>query len=125
VRADRLGYQDHGVTQGDPMHHVRLATYTLIDGTAAEVADKAKAGLLPLFRGEPGFVRYRVLKVDPGTIMSVSEWENDEEAHAASQKAATWVATNLGRNVTIMGNDYGDESLLDQVKGEPLFDESA
>jgi heme-degrading monooxygenase HmoA len=107
------------------MNHVRLATYTLVGGTPAEVADKTKTGLLPVFREAPGFVRYRLLKVDPGTIMSASEWKTEDDASAAGQKAATWVAANLGNNVVLTNSEIGDESLLEKVDGSPLFDESA
>lgn len=107
------------------MSHVRLAVYTVMSSTPAELAEKAKAGLLPVFREQPGFVRYQLNKVDPGTLMSVSEWKTADDATAASQQASAWVQKNLGQSVSIMRNDIGDESLLDDVTGETLFDESA
>jgi heme-degrading monooxygenase HmoA len=107
------------------MNHVRLAVFTITMGTPAEIAEKAKAGMLPIFREQPGFVRYRLLEVDPDTMMSVSEWTTADAATAATEQSAAWVTSNLGQNVTIIRNDVGDESLLDDVIGEALFDESA
>ena len=124
MRTDVPAYRVRHV-EGEPMNHVRLAVYTITAGTPATLAEKAKAGLLPIFRGSPGFVRYQLLKVDPGTIMSVSEWTTAEDATNATQKASAWVQENLGQAVIIMRHDIGDERLLDEVAGESLFDESA
>lgn len=107
------------------MSHVRLATYTVTNGTPAEVADKAKAGMLPIFREEPGFLRYAVFEVDPGTIMSVSEWQSPEDAASATQMAASWVADNLAGAVALTSNEVGDEALLENITGTSLFDEKA
>jgi hypothetical protein len=37
--------------------HVRIATYTLKKGTADEVAEVARTGMLAIFKDQPGFVR--------------------------------------------------------------------
>ena len=51
--------------------HVRIATYTLTKGTVQEAADMAKSGMLPIFKSQPGFVRYGVAELEDGKVASI------------------------------------------------------
>jgi hypothetical protein len=88
--------------------HVRIAMYTLKQGTAEETAELAKGGMLPIFRVQPGFVRYGLVLLDDGSIASVSVWETHAEAEAANVAAADWVAANLADRVELQNAHVGD-----------------
>ena len=90
------------------MNHIRLALYDMTSGTAEEAAEIARTGMLPLFKSQPGFVRYDVAKLDDGGILSFSIWETGAEAEAAVTTAASWVADNLADRVAIRESHVGD-----------------
>jgi hypothetical protein len=43
--------------------------------------------MLPIFRAQPGFVRYGLILLDDGSVASVSVWETRDEAEAANASA--------------------------------------
>lgn len=88
--------------------HVRIAVYTLKRGTVEETAELAKNGMLPIFRTQPGFVRYGLALLDDGSVASVSVWETHDEAEAANVAAADWVAANLADRVELQNAHVGD-----------------
>jgi hypothetical protein len=88
--------------------HVRIATYSLKQGTAEEAAEIARKGMLPIFQGQPGFVRYGLALLDDGTVASVSVWETHDEAEAANATAADWVAENLADRIELQTRHVGD-----------------
>jgi len=92
------------------MNHLRLAIYNVTSGTAQEATDIARKGILPLFKKQPGFVRYEVGTLDDGGIVSFSVWETGDEAQAAVDLAASWVADNLADRVSLRDSHVGDIS---------------
>ena len=94
--------------------HVRIAIYSLKQGTVEEAAELGRSGMLPIFQAQPGFVRYGLILLDDGNVASVSVWERDE-AEAANASATTWVAENLADRVELQNTHVGDF----------LFDEGA
>ena len=92
----------------DVEEHVRIAIYTLKQGTAEEAAEIGRRGMLPIFQGQPGFVRYGLILLDDGSVASVSVWETPGEAEAANASAASWVAENLADRVELQNTHVGD-----------------
>jgi len=90
------------------MNHIRLALYDMKSGTAEEAAEIARKGLLPIFKSQPGYVRYEVGKLDNGGIVSFSIWETGDEAQNAVDTAASWVAENLADRISLRENHVGD-----------------
>jgi heme-degrading monooxygenase HmoA len=90
------------------MNHLRIALYDMKSGTAEEAAEVARNGLLPIFKEQPGFVRYEVGKLDDGGVVSFSVWETADEAQAAVDTAASWVAENLAERISLRENHVGD-----------------
>ncbi len=88
--------------------HIRIATYSMKQGSVQETAELAKAGMLPIFKAQPGFVRYSLAELDDGNIASVSIWETHDEAEAANAAAAEWVAGNLAERIALETNHIGD-----------------
>jgi len=88
--------------------HVRIAIYSLKQGSAEETAALAKGGMLPIFQAQPGFVRYGLILLDDGNVASVSVWETHAEAEAANASAASWVAENIAERVELLNTHVGD-----------------
>ena len=76
-------------------------------GDVQELARRAEEGVLPLFQALPGFQAYSVTDTD-GEIFSLSVWEMQEQAEAASAAAAEWVAGNMGSELELREARYGE-----------------
>ena len=101
--------------EADVEEHVRLAIYSVKRGTAEEVGEIARGGMLPILRKQPGFVRYGLVLLDDGSLASVSVWETHDEAEAANASTADFVAESLADRVELQNRHTGDF----------LFDEGA
>jgi heme-degrading monooxygenase HmoA len=88
--------------------HVRIATYELTKGTAEEAAELAKTGMLPIFKDQPGFIRYGVALLDNGKLASVSCWETHDEAEAAVKAAADFVKEKMADVIKLEESHVGD-----------------
>ena len=88
--------------------HARVAVYTITAGTVEEIALAAEAGLLPIFRAQPGFVSYRIVAAQGDACVSISRWETHEQANAAARAAADWVAANLAKRITLDSEYLGE-----------------
>lgn len=86
--------------------HARIARYTF-SGDAQELARKAEDGLLPIFRSLPGFKAYSVA-TSGDEIFSFSAWESQADAEGAGEAAGTWVAENLGDEITLTEGHIGE-----------------
>ena len=90
------------------MSHVRIGIYTLTSGTAQEVADLAREGMLSVFRAQPGFRAYGLAQTPESKFVSVSLWESAEQAQQANELAASWVSENLAGKVRLEDTQVGD-----------------
>ena len=46
---------------------------------------------LAVFRAEPGFVRYRLMRADSATTIAVAEWESEPLGQAGAQRYRDWM----------------------------------
>ena len=92
------------------MRHLRIALYDMTSGTAEEAIEIARAGILPIFEEQPGFVRYEVGSLDNGGVVSFSVWETADEAQHAVDLAASWVKDNLADRIKLREEHTGDLS---------------
>jgi heme-degrading monooxygenase HmoA len=90
------------------MAHVRIAVYTCNPGTLDEVVRRAEADVLPLFRSQPGFIAYEVVKTGDDRGVSISTWKSAEQAQAAVATAAGWVKENLADALVSVENHVGE-----------------
>ena len=90
------------------MQHVRVASYKITSGNAAEIAELAQGGMLPIFRSHDGFLGYSLLEVNGGEVISVSVWQSHQDAEEATALAAEWVAKNLADRVSLEWSGVGD-----------------
>ena len=89
--------------------HVRMARYTT-RGDINELIQRAEDGMLPLFEGSPGFDAYSIA-VSGNEIISFSVWDSAEEAEAANAAAAGGVAENMGDDITLTEQNFGELKL--------------
>jgi heme-degrading monooxygenase HmoA len=52
---------------------------------------------LAVFRAQPGFINYRLMRTDSSKTIAVAEWESEELGHAGAEKYRDWM-----RSVGIM-----------------------
>jgi heme-degrading monooxygenase HmoA len=44
-----------------------------------------------VFRAQPGFVRYRLMRADKSTTVAVAEWESEELGLAGAEQYRAWL----------------------------------
>jgi hypothetical protein len=94
------------------MNCTRIALYDITSGSFDEIAEQAKAGMVPLFEQSPGFVSYGVAQIDKSAFVSLSTWLTHEQADAATAKAANWVKDN-GRDHFALRENYTGDLAID------------
>jgi heme-degrading monooxygenase HmoA len=100
---------------GGTMQHARIAMYGLTGGSFEEVAQRAEHDLLEVFRAEPGFRAYGVVRVDHTRLASISLWATEEQAYAAAEIAAAWVGDHLEGQVKLEASYIGDVAFWSTV----------
>jgi heme-degrading monooxygenase HmoA len=58
-----------------------------------ELEAKARAGVIPIVTGTPGYISYGVM-VEDDRVVSISQWESEEHAKSADTALAEWVKAN-------------------------------
>ena len=89
--------------------HVRFARYTTEADPHALVA-RAEAGMLPLFESQSGFRAYSIA-ITENEVFSFSVWDTAEDADAANDAAAGWVAENMADDLTLIENTFAELAL--------------
>jgi hypothetical protein len=89
--------------------HARVAFYKLRSGSLEQVVRTVEdpGGLLEIFRGQPGFCSYELVNTGAG-LVSVSHWESEAQAKAATDAAAEWVAEHIDQMVKLQQSDTGE-----------------
>jgi len=90
------------------MSHIRIGIYALTSGTVQEASDRAREGMLSVFRAQPGFRAYGLAETQEGKVVSVSMWDSADQAQRANKLAASWVSENLADRVRLEGTHVGD-----------------
>lgn len=91
------------------MSYGRCVIYSFT-GDAQEIIEKAKAGIVPIFKKQPGFLAYGVL-VEADQIISMSAWNSESDAKAADEAAKQWVSENM--NATVVNSFMGEYAWLE------------
>jgi heme-degrading monooxygenase HmoA len=87
------------------MPYGRCVIYSFV-GDAQEIIEKARAGILPIFKQQPGFLAYGVM-VQNDQLVSMSAWNTENDAKAADEAAKRWTAENMdAKVVTSIFGDY-------------------
>jgi heme-degrading monooxygenase HmoA len=94
------------------MPYGRCAIYSF-EGDEQELIEKSRAGILPIFKQQPGFIAYGVM-VQNGQIISMSAWDSESDARAADEAARQWVSENI--NAKMVNDFVGDYAWLEFAK---------
>ncbi len=86
--------------------HGRMAIYT-ISADAHELARRAEEGMLPIFQAQSGFKAYSLVAAGD-ELLSFSAWESEEDAEAASESAASWIAENMAGEIKLKEARIGE-----------------
>ena len=92
--------------------NIRFAIYDLTKGSFQDVADLAKASMLPIFSKETGFVEYGVADLGNRKICSITIWETRDQAEKSVHLASTWVKENVSDRVRLVTSYVGDLAFL-------------
>jgi len=79
-------------------------------GDKDEMIEKARVGILPIFKQQSGFIAYGVIPVGD-KLVSMSAWNSESDAKAADEAARDWVSKNL--DITIVNSFMGDYEWLE------------
>src|SRR3954447_3498082 len=75
------------------MPYGRCVIY-MFPGDAEEIIAKARTGILPIFKSQPGFVAYGVM-VRGNQLISMSAWKSERDAKAADELARNVLRTSV------------------------------
>jgi hypothetical protein len=91
------------------MPYGRCVIYSFV-GDAQEIIEKARAGILPIFKQQPGFLAYGVM-VQNDQLVSMSAWNSENDAKAADEAAKRWTAENM--DAKVVNSIFGDYAWLE------------
>ncbi len=72
-----------------------IRKYKVQRGIGPGLAERVRNGFLPLVRQMRGFRGYHLLDGGPDVLVSITMFDNAEEALASSEAAADWVRDNV------------------------------
>ncbi len=74
---------------------VSIARWTIdLHSTEAETAfHQIETDGLTVFRTQPGFVRYRLMRADNRTTIAVAEWASEELGRPGAERYRAWMRT--------------------------------
>ena len=79
-------------------------------GDGQELIDKAREGILPIFKQQSGFLAYGVM-LQGDRVISMSAWTSEGDAKAADELAREWVLENV--DMTVVNSFVGDYEWLE------------
>src|SRR5436305_569389 len=96
------------------MQFVRIAVYQVKPGTVTvdETINRYQAGMLPIYRNQPVFIGYGIVKTGEDTVISISFWQSQQQAEDAIQVAASWAKDNLAGLTSTVQNYVGELSFF-------------
>jgi len=92
--------------------HARIGSYQFKPGQGPEVARRAEEGMIPIFQRATGFRGYVVVLTEGDSGYSISFWDTEPQATAATQAADDWVRANIAGMVESVQNHVGDVSFI-------------
>jgi hypothetical protein len=94
------------------MPYGRCVIYTFT-GDADEVIEKARAGILPVFKAHSGFLAYGVMVRDD-RIISMSAWDTEADAEDADAVGKRWASENM--DARVVDSFVGEYSWLEMAR---------
>ncbi len=69
-------------------------TIDLNSAEAEEAFQKIQEEGVSVFRKQPGFIRYRLMRADSYTTIAVAEWESEQLGTAGAQRYRDWLKSS-------------------------------
>jgi hypothetical protein len=92
------------------MPYGRFVLYTY-PGDVQDLTERAREGLVPIFKQRPGFLAYGVL-VQGDQVISMSAWNSESDAKGADEAAKDWVSKNAA-DMKVVNSVIGDYAWLE------------
>jgi hypothetical protein len=81
--------------QAAPPRYLRVSTahwsINLYSPEAERIFHQIETDGVRVFRAQPGFVRYRLMRADSSTTIAVAEWESEELGRAGAEQYRAWM----------------------------------
>ncbi|MDQ2786541.1 MAG: antibiotic biosynthesis monooxygenase [Chloroflexota bacterium] len=100
------------------MAYARIGMYTVKPGTLDAILTKAEAELVPQTRQQPGFRRYFSVRTGEDSLVSVTIWEDKEQAEQAAERLSGWVRAEMGPSLVKVENQVGELTVSSVPSGE-------
>jgi hypothetical protein len=75
---------------------------------AREIFRRIQTEGVTVFRQQPGFVRYRLMRADSHTTIAVAEWESEALGTAGAQRFRAWLSESGIRERLTMETHAGE-----------------
>ncbi len=76
-------------------HYLRVSigrwSIDLYSAEAERILQQIETDGVAVFRAQPGFVRYRLMRADGTTTVAVAEWESEALGLAGAQRYRAWM----------------------------------
>ena len=69
-------------------------TMDLHSAEAGKVFEQIQEEGVAVFRKQPGFIRYRLMRADAHTTIAVAEWESEQLGTAGAQRFRDWLKSS-------------------------------
>src|SRR3954451_20085352 len=89
---ERSLFDRESVPTKESVMYARVVVYTY-DEDKEQLEAKARAAVIPIVTGTPGYISYGVM-FDDARVVSISQWESEDHAKAADVALAEWVSAN-------------------------------
>jgi heme-degrading monooxygenase HmoA len=100
------------------MAYARIGLYTAKPDTLDGILTRAEAELVPQTRQQPGFLRFFTVRTGEDSLVSVTVWQNKEQAEQAADRLSGWVHTEMGPSLMKVGNHVGEMIISNVPSGE-------
>lgn len=75
---------------------------------AQQIFHRIQSEGVAVFRRQPGFVRYRLMRADSRTTIAMAEWESEELGTAGAQQFRAWLSDSGIREKLAMETYAGE-----------------
>ena len=95
-----------------------IRKYKVQRGAGPGLAERVREGFLPLLSQLPGLKGYQLLDGGPDILISITMFENADQALASSETAAEWVRNNVLEFTRGMPEVVAGNALISAIDGQ-------
>jgi hypothetical protein len=95
--------------------YASVRRYRLESGSVDDLMHRVDTGFAELISRVPGFCAYEAIDCGDGTLCTVTIFHDAESADASVQRAAAWIAENLGDLELERTDVFGGEIMVSRA----------